>query len=933
MSLATLFPEASASVVAAVPLPPTAALVAAPLPSSSPLSESGNSPRLWRELDLRPSPSSSSSSSSSHSCPLDAALAATLASAPEPGAESLAEAAGAERRGGAAGALQSTLGRGGGRAPGVAASLARGGSPGAPAAPEGASSGLWLAEWEAGRHARVAPPPGLKRLVFSHSSSPEGGRGGESAEAAAAAKPLLPLLRPSDFFGGGDESDSDEENYGDGAREAPSTSDEDEEETAGAAAAAGGGGSNEDEEGADSLLASTASAAAAAAAAAPRVSARRRRGRDGTPAPPTAAATTTTATTTTSTTTAGAAASASSGGWAHRGDPRHLAAAFEALRPRLALRFPFELDRFQKESIALMEAGESVFVAAHTSAGKTAVAEYAVALAAAARGTEEAFLTLSIFFFFFLGKFFRSRSSLNSPSLSLSLFSETPPKQKKTHSSSQPGKALYCSPIKTISNQKFRDFSARFDTGLLTGDASVNPDAQCLVLTTEVLRSMLYRGADMIRDVEWVIFDEVHYVNDAERGVVWEEAIMLLPRRAKLVMLSAVRVHFLDLFFSALFFFFLHYFPTFRAHILFPFLFPLFFLFPRTFSTDRAQRRRVRGVVRQDPRALLLDHWHDQEARAPGARALVPLWPLSLLFFELSFFFLLFFRAFEPCTVGSSSSSSSTWNGSVGGCGGQGTGLRRLLRGAGVELQGLRRREGGVEALQRRGRGLDGEGWRAAQRTRRPRGRRGGAAAAAAGAEAGAEELQPELLRRPRRPRPAAAAAAAPKRRRRRLPRPRDRQLQRRLRHIQQQQPAHRCGAVARPDRLAPRARPRPGRVLLLLQKEDRRARGLAALFRFKLRRRARRGLRLRLPRPPQAAARGQGPPAVQKRRRWAAARRRRPPRRPAADFERGRRDALLSGVGQGAAVLGDVRDGGQRSCEGGGVRAAEEARRRRVPK
>ena len=52
---------------------------------------------------------------------------------------------------------------------------------------------------------------------------------------------------------------------------------------------------------------------------------------------------------------------------------------------------------------------------------------------------------------------------------------------------------------------------------------------------------MLYRGADAIRDVEWVIFDEVHYVNDAERGVVWEEAIMLLPRRAKLVMLSAVR--------------------------------------------------------------------------------------------------------------------------------------------------------------------------------------------------------------------------------------------------------------------------------------------------------------------------------------------------------------------------------------------------------
>lgn len=381
-------------------------------------------------------------------------------------------------------------------------------------------------------------------------------------------------------------------------------------------------------------------------------------------------------------------------------------------------------------------------------------------------------------------------------------------------------------------------------------------------------------------------------------------------------------------------FFLLHYFPTFRAHILFPFLFPLFFLFPRTFSTDRAQRRRVRGVVRQDPRALLLDHWHDQEARASGARALVPLWPLSLLFFELSFFFLLFFRAFEPCTVGSSRSSSSTWNGSVGGCGGQGTGLRRLLRGAGVELQGLRRREGGVEALQRRGRGV-GQGRAGEQR----KGREGREADGAGrrrrrrGRRQGRRSCSRSCFGRPRRPRPAAAAAAAPRRRRRRLPRPRDRQLQRRLRHIQQQRPAHRCGAVARPDRLAPRARPRPGRVLLLLQKEDRRARGLAALFRFKLRRRARRGLRLRLPRPPQAAARGQGPPAVQKRRRWAAARRRRPPRRPAADFERGRRDALLSGVGQGAAVLGDVRDGGQRSCEGGGVRAAEEARRRRVPK
>ena len=59
--------------------------------------------------------------------------------------------------------------------------------------------------------------------------------------------------------------------------------------------------------------------------------------------------------------------------------------------------------------------------------------------------------------------------------------------------------------------------------GLLTGDVSIRPEAPCLIMTTEILRSMLYKGADIIRDIEWVIFDEVHYVNDAERGVVWEE--------------------------------------------------------------------------------------------------------------------------------------------------------------------------------------------------------------------------------------------------------------------------------------------------------------------------------------------------------------------------------------------------------------------------
>ena len=66
----------------------------------------------------------------------------------------------------------------------------------------------------------------------------------------------------------------------------------------------------------------------------------------------------------------------------------------------------------------------------------------------------------------------------------------------------------------------------------MTGDVSIKPESPCLIMTTEILRSMLYKGADIIRDIEWVIFDEVHYVNDAERGVVWEEVSL------KLILLS-----------------------------------------------------------------------------------------------------------------------------------------------------------------------------------------------------------------------------------------------------------------------------------------------------------------------------------------------------------------------------------------------------------
>ena len=75
--------------------------------------------------------------------------------------------------------------------------------------------------------------------------------------------------------------------------------------------------------------------------------------------------------------------------------------------------------------------------------------------------------------------------------------------------------------------------------GLMTGDITINPSATCLVMTTEILRSMLYRGSEVMREVAWVIYDEVHYMRDKERGVVWEESIILLPHKVRFVFLSA----------------------------------------------------------------------------------------------------------------------------------------------------------------------------------------------------------------------------------------------------------------------------------------------------------------------------------------------------------------------------------------------------------
>ncbi|KZV82840.1 ATP-dependent RNA helicase [Exidia glandulosa HHB12029] len=175
--------------------------------------------------------------------------------------------------------------------------------------------------------------------------------------------------------------------------------------------------------------------------------------------------------------------------WAHVIDVRRPMTRFHELVPNMAHSYPFELDTFQKEAVYHLEMGDSVFVAAHTSAGKTVVAEYAIALA-------------------------------------------------MKHMT----RAIYTSPIKALSNQKFRDFKTTFSSasvGILTGDVQINPEASCLIMTTEILRSMLYKGADLIRDVEFVIFDEVHYVNDAERGVVWEEVIIMLPDHVNIILLSA----------------------------------------------------------------------------------------------------------------------------------------------------------------------------------------------------------------------------------------------------------------------------------------------------------------------------------------------------------------------------------------------------------
>ena len=159
-----------------------------------------------------------------------------------------------------------------------------------------------------------------------------------------------------------------------------------------------------------------------------------------------------------------------------------------------ALTYPFELDEFQKRSIIRLEQHENVLVCAHTSSGKTVVAEYGIALG----------------------------------------------KKKKR-------RVLYTSPIKALSNQKYREFKKIFqDVGILTGDVTINPTAQCVIMTTEVLQNYLYKNSELLASVEWVVFDEVHYINDNERGHVWEEILILLPKNIGIIMLSATIPNYLE---------------------------------------------------------------------------------------------------------------------------------------------------------------------------------------------------------------------------------------------------------------------------------------------------------------------------------------------------------------------------------------------------
>lgn len=159
------------------------------------------------------------------------------------------------------------------------------------------------------------------------------------------------------------------------------------------------------------------------------------------------------------------------------------------IKDRYLSSIPFPIDPFQDKAINSFLNDNSVLVAAPTGSGKTIVGEFAV-------------------------------------------FATTENKQR----------CFYTTPIKALSNQKYLELASRFGSsrvGLLTGDNSINGDGQIVVMTTEVLRNMIYQNPEKLHDLGSVVLDEVHFLSDKERGVVWEEILILLPQAVKIVALSA----------------------------------------------------------------------------------------------------------------------------------------------------------------------------------------------------------------------------------------------------------------------------------------------------------------------------------------------------------------------------------------------------------
>lgn len=148
----------------------------------------------------------------------------------------------------------------------------------------------------------------------------------------------------------------------------------------------------------------------------------------------------------------------------------------------------FTLDLFQEQAIHHIEANQTVIVSAPTGAGKTVIAEYAI------------------------DKALQENREI-----------------------------IYTAPIKALSNQKFRDFTRRYGNkiGIMTGDVTLNGDAPILIMTTEIFRNSLFENPDRFANVLYLIFDEVHYLDDAERGSVWEESIIFAPEQINILCLSA----------------------------------------------------------------------------------------------------------------------------------------------------------------------------------------------------------------------------------------------------------------------------------------------------------------------------------------------------------------------------------------------------------